>query len=106
MWMLRALPADADAPLVFRLMPGHMQTIGRAPGASFIVDAPLVSRVHCRLTVADDGRVDVTDLESTNGTWINGEKISAGSLPEGGVLRVGRVEFVLEREQTPPGQNG
>jgi pSer/pThr/pTyr-binding forkhead associated (FHA) protein len=98
MWRLRAVDSDPDVPLVFRLMPGHMRTIGRTPGANFIVDAPLISRVHCRLTVAADGCVDVVDLDSTNGTWINGERVGAAPLCEGNVLRVGRVEFVLERD--------
>jgi pSer/pThr/pTyr-binding forkhead associated (FHA) protein len=98
MWRLRALDSDPDGPLLFRLLPGHMRTIGRTSGANFIVDAPLISRVHCRLTVAHDGNVEVADLDSTNGTWINGERVRTAPLGEGHVLRVGRVEFVLERD--------
>lgn len=98
MWRLLAVDDDPDAPLMFRLLPGHMRTIGRTSGANFIVDAPLVSRVHCRLTVANDGHVEVVDLDSTNGTWINGERVQTASLGEGDVLRVGRVAFVLERD--------
>lgn len=101
MWTLRVIPPDPEHPLTFRLLPGHMRTIGRSPGATFVVDAPLISRVHCRLTVADDGSVEVTDLDSTNGTWIEGEQITTAPLAEGQVLRVGRVEFVLEREVLP-----
>lgn len=100
-WMLRAVGSDPAAPLVFRLRPGHVRTIGRTAGATFVVDAPLISRVHCRLTVGDDGSVDVVDLDSTNGTWINGEQVHAAPLREGNVLRVGRIEFVLERDGGP-----
>jgi pSer/pThr/pTyr-binding forkhead associated (FHA) protein len=105
MWKLRTLPPDPEHPLTFRLLPGHLRTIGRSAGATFVVDVPLISRVHCRLTVADDGSVEVTDLDSTNGTWIDGEKIATAPLAEGQVLRVGRVEFVLERDE-PATQDG
>lgn len=98
MWILRAVPDQSEPPLLFRLLPGHVRTMGRAAGAHFVVEAPLVSRVHCRVAVADDGRVEVTDLESTNGTWVNGQQITTAELPPGGVLRVGRVEFVLEAD--------
>jgi pSer/pThr/pTyr-binding forkhead associated (FHA) protein len=103
MWMLRVTPADPDHPLAFRLLPGHMKTIGRSAVASFVVDAPLISRAHCRLTVAADGTVEVTDLDSTNGTWIDDQRISTAPLAEGHRLRVGRVEFVLERDAEAEG---
>ena len=98
MWTLKVVPADPEHPLTFRLLPGHLRTIGRGAGSSFIVDAPLISRVHCRITVSDTGVVEVTDLASTNGTWIDGEPITTARLDVGHTLRVGRVEFVLERE--------
>ncbi len=98
MWRLRAIDSNPAEPLVFRLLPGSMRTIGRTSGANFIVDAPLISRVHCRLTVTKDGSIEVVDLDSTNGTWVNGERIQATTLGEGNTLRVGRVEFVVERD--------
>ena len=101
MWTLRVVPPDPEHPLTFRLLPGHMRTIGRGAGSTFIVDAPLISRVHCRITVASDGGVEVCDLDSTNGTWIDGKQITTAPLAEGQVLRIGRVEFVLEREAQP-----
>jgi pSer/pThr/pTyr-binding forkhead associated (FHA) protein len=97
MWLLRALDSSDDPPLTFRLMPGAVKTIGRAGAADFSVDGPLVSRVHCRVTVGADGAVEIVDLESTNGTWIGGERVSRAPLAEHQVLRVGRMEFVLER---------
>jgi pSer/pThr/pTyr-binding forkhead associated (FHA) protein len=96
MWVLRALAADIDHPVSFRLMPGAVQTIGRAGAADYCLDAPLVSRLHCRVEVAPDGRVEIIDLDSTNGTWIDGERISRAPLSPGSILRVGRVEFALE----------
>ena len=97
MWLLRALNGNDDRALTFRLTAGSVKTMGRAQGADFCVDAPLVSRLHCRVSVMEDGAVQVVDLDSTNGTWIDGERITEGRLAGGHLLRVGRVEFVLER---------
>ena len=97
MWVLRALGADANHPLAFRLLAGAVKTIGRIGAADFCLDVPLVSRVHCRIEVDVDGGVEVVDLDSTNGTWIDGDRITRAPLRPGGVLRVGRVEFTLER---------
>ena len=49
MWMLKTAD-EAEAPFMFRILPGNIKTMGRSPGADFIVDAALVSRLHCRLT--------------------------------------------------------
>ena len=98
MWILRTM--DAGKPeKTFRLLPGSIRTVGRATGADFIVDAPLVSRVHCRLTVAPDGTLEVRDLESTNGTFVNGERIEKARLESGDRLGVGRIELVALRDE-------
>jgi ABC transport system ATP-binding/permease protein len=97
MWLLRARDADVNHPLSFRLVPGAVKTIGRVGAADFCLDVPLVSRLHCRVEVAADGGVDIVDLGSTNGTWIDGQRITRAALAPGSVLRVGRVEFALER---------
>ena len=95
MWMIESTP-DAPDTLVFRLLPGAIKTVGRAPRADFVVDAPLVSRLHCRLTLQDDG-VLVEDLESTNGTFVNGRRVRKGLLASGDLLRVGRMEFAVRK---------
>ena len=77
-----------------------MRTIGRATGADFIVDAALVSRVHCRLTALPDGELEVRDLESTNGTYVNGDARRQCALAPGDRVQVGRVELVRERTRT------
>jgi len=93
MWILRTV--DDDQPeQTFRILPGGVRTIGRATGADFIVDAPLVSRVHCRLTALPSGELEVRDLDSTNGTFINGSRIETARLASGDRLGVGRVELV------------
>jgi pSer/pThr/pTyr-binding forkhead associated (FHA) protein len=95
MWVLRTAE-NAEAPFTFRILPGNIKTIGRAPRADFIVDAALVSRVHCRLT-AGATELEVVDLESTNGTYVNGERTERATLKTGDRLGVGRVELLVER---------
>jgi pSer/pThr/pTyr-binding forkhead associated (FHA) protein len=97
MWMLETAD-DAAAPFCFRILPGNIKTIGRSTGADFIVEAPLVSRVHCRIT-AGASELEVMDLESTNGTFVNGERIDKRTLKSGDRLGVGRVELVVQRAQ-------
>ena len=98
MWVLRALDADANHSLSFRLTPGMIKSIGRVGAADFCLDVPLVSRLHCRIEVSAEGDLMVVDLDSTNGTWIDGVRITSAPLRPGSVLRIGRVEFVLEAE--------
>ena len=97
MWILRTVD-DTRAEKTFRILPGGVKTLGRATGADFIVDAPLVSRVHCRLTVLPDGTLEVHDLESTNGTFVNGARVDTGRLSPGDRLGIGRVELVALRD--------
>jgi len=99
MWMLRTLTSEQPEQ-VFRILPGGVRTVGRATGADFIVDAALVSRVHCRLTALPDGELEVRDLDSTNGTFVNGERVDRARLADGDRLQVGRLELVVSREAT------
>jgi pSer/pThr/pTyr-binding forkhead associated (FHA) protein len=95
MWLLKTAEG-ASAPFAFRIPPGKIKTIGRAPGADFIVDATLVSRLHCRLT-AGAAELQVEDLDSTNGTYVNGERVGCAALKIGDRLGVGEVEFLISR---------
>jgi pSer/pThr/pTyr-binding forkhead associated (FHA) protein len=95
MWVLKT-GGDADAPFLFRILPGSIKTVGRAPRADFIVDAALVSRLHCRLT-AGATELEVVDLESTNGTFVNGERAARATLRHGDRLGVGRVDLIVEK---------
>jgi pSer/pThr/pTyr-binding forkhead associated (FHA) protein len=97
MWILRTV-VEGEPEHTFRILPGGVRTVGRATGADFIVDAPLVSRVHCRLTALPDGGLEVRDLDSTNGTFINGQRIETGRLAPGDRLGVGRMELVALRD--------
>jgi pSer/pThr/pTyr-binding forkhead associated (FHA) protein len=94
MWILQR-SEPTDEALTFRLRSGAIKTVGRAPRADFIVDAALVSRLHCQLTASDDG-LEVVDLSSTNGTFVNDKRVKKALLAAGDRLRVGRVELKVE----------
>src|SRR5436190_22499438 len=97
MWILESVEPE-DAGLTFRLLPGTLKTMGRAPRADFVVDAALVSRVHCRFTLRDTNELELEDLGSTNGTFVNGEKVTKATLTSGDKLTIGRVQFVVNAE--------
>ena len=94
MWILETHDPSIDR-VTFRLPPGAVKTIGRSPGAGFIVEAALVSRLHCQLTATTDS-LQVKDLGSTNGTFVNGKRVDRGTLKTGDRLRVGRIELKVE----------
>ena len=97
MWILQSA-ADAEGDSwTFRMAPGAIKTLGRAPRADFVVEAALVSRLHCRLT-ANDSAIDVVDLDSTNGTYINDQRVRSGTLSSGDRLKIGRVEMTIDRQ--------
>lgn len=98
MWILRTAHTSNGRARTFRLLPGTIKTIGRATRADFVVDAPLVSRIHCRLTASGRGDLHVEDLGSTNGTYVNDRRIRRATLAAGDVLRVGRVELTVSHE--------
>jgi DNA segregation ATPase FtsK/SpoIIIE, S-DNA-T family len=95
MWILQSSEGGIE-PLTFRLSPGSIKTIGRSAGAELILDAALVSRIHCRLE-ANDETLEVVDLDSTNGVYVNGERVMRAHLIPGDRLKVGRVELEVGR---------
>lgn len=92
-WILKS----SDPEMTLRLPTSGIRTIGRSARAEFIVEAALVSRLHCRLTSDDAGNLLVEDLESTNGIFVNGAKVDKANLAAGDILSVGRVDFAVER---------
>jgi predicted component of type VI protein secretion system len=70
-------------------------TVGRVDDNAFPIIEASVSSHHCELLLRG-GDVIVKDLNSTNGTFINGEKITEAALKPGQILRLGQVEMRLE----------
>ena len=95
MWVLSGAEPEGGE-FVFRLKPGTVKTVGRATRADFVMDAALVSRLHCRLEAGDDA-LEVIDLQSTNGTYVNDKRVSRARLASGDRLKVGRVELSVQK---------
>jgi len=70
-------------------------TIGRLEDNAFQIPEQSVSSHHCEILLKGND-VIVKDLNSTNGTYINGEKITEKSLKPGQILRLGQIEVRLE----------
>jgi hypothetical protein len=111
-------PIDAPAPRVLVVtregeqeqrvaLGGEPLIIGRAPSSGLMLAAHEVSRAHCRIVAVGDA-VSIADLESTNGTFIEGKRIAGTvTLPEGVVVQIGpfrlRWEPAEDVEGTMPG---
>ncbi|MCF7708716.1 MAG: FHA domain-containing protein [Verrucomicrobia bacterium] len=70
-------------------------SIGRIEDNTFQIPEPSVSSHHCEVLLKGD-EVVVKDLDSTNGTFIDGEQIEEAALKPGQVLRLGLLEIRLE----------
>jgi len=75
-------------------------TIGRVEDNTFQIAEPSVSSHHCEVLLRGSDVV-VRDLNSTNGTFINGEKVTETLIKPGQVLRLGQIEMRLETDSTP-----
>lgn len=75
-------------------------TVGRTPDNKIHIPDNSVSSHHAEL-VLEGSDYAVKDLDSTNGTRLNGEKITTGNLRRGDVLRLGNVELNYESETDP-----
>ncbi|MFI9755927.1 FHA domain-containing protein [Streptomyces collinus] len=97
--------AGPDAGGVHLLHGGEIR-IGRSADADVPLDDPDVSRLHCAVTVSADGRVAVADLDSTNGTTVNGARVGARVVPfaPGALLRIGESALRLAPAGGPGGR--
>ncbi|GIW12110.1 MAG: ABC transporter ATP-binding protein [Dehalococcoidia bacterium] len=90
-----ALPPPA-APATIRIEFGSRDvlTIGRDASNSIPLPHPLVSRFHARL-VRRQGQIQIEDLGSTNGTFVNGRPVQLAILRETDRIQIGPYEFTI-----------
>ncbi len=82
-----------EAPRSFLLGHEHAFAVGRErDGNTLRVPDPALSAHHFKI-VPEDDRFYFVDLESTNGSFINGDRVPARELRSGDVIRAGQVEF-------------
>ena len=68
---------------------GPIQKVGRDDDCDIVVDSPEISRLHAQLQVSPNGRLEITDQGSLNGTFVNGRRITAEPLRRGDKVRLG-----------------
>ena len=79
--------------MTYMLTPGNT-TVGRHPESDIFLNDVTVSRHHCRFLVSDDS-ISVEDSGSTNGTYVNDQRIDTAELSPGDEVLVGRFHFVV-----------
>lgn len=77
---------------------GAALTIGRSPDNAVIIDNPAVSGHHARV-YSESGAVILEDLNSTNGTYVNGQHTPRRLLRNGDVVLIGKHQLVFEHTQ-------
>ncbi len=70
------------------LMPERLLVIG--------VNEASLSRLHAVIEISDVGDAQVLDLGSTDGTWLNGNKVTKAALRGGDEVRVGELRLLLK----------
>ena len=76
------------------LLTGPVTVLGRGSECDVVVDDPGVSRRHLEIRVTAAGVV-ATDLGSTNGTFVEGNSITAATLVDGNELTIGRTRILF-----------
>jgi hypothetical protein len=74
---------------------GRPLTIGRAPENGLVVRDGRASRHHARIDVRR-GTLVLTDLGSTNGSWVNDRRVESIALGEGDQVRIGMTTLIIE----------
>lgn len=69
-------------------------TLGRAPGVELRLDADGVSRRHARIAIGQDGKAELFDLGSTNGTFVNGAAVERRVLQDGDRIAIGETTIL------------
>src|SRR5512145_1778442 len=69
--------------------------IGRLASAHLVLDDDRISRIHSVIEVAPDGAISIIDMGSAEGTFVNGKKVSRGSIKAGDQITLGGLTIVL-----------
>jgi ABC-type multidrug transport system ATPase subunit len=89
------LPPESNSPAAVTPIPVRNLRIGRAPDNDLVLDDLLVSRHHAELRPSPDGGYEIADLDSQNGTFVNGRRIATQRLTDSDTLGIGHSTFRL-----------
>lgn len=97
--------AGAGPKKVPLLFTGNRQlSVGRTAENDLAIDDHSISKIHASLVADPEGNLMVADTGSTNGTFINGERISYGKaypVAEGNIVKFGLIDVVFEHVAKP-----
>jgi adenylate cyclase len=93
------LVAPSGSPAVL-IAGGRPYTVGRAVASDLAIQDPTVSRQHAELELTGAG-VRVRDLGSTNGTYLDGQRVSDAVAMPGSRISFGKVDFEVREESAP-----
>ncbi|OBJ52771.1 hypothetical protein A9W95_19780 [Mycobacterium sp. 1423905.2] len=79
-------------------------TVGRASSNDIVLDDGLVSRIHAVLVSTSAG-VEIRDVNSRNGTFVNGSRIGRALLRNGDIVTIGNTQFVVSGSNLVPRPN-
>src|SRR4051812_5889764 len=91
-FLLRGLSEGSS--VVFRIGQDDRYVVGRSTDCDLIIDDRSVSRSHAELRPVPGG-IEVRDLDSRNGTFIDGKRVKSACVASGQRLSFGRVCFVV-----------
>ncbi len=86
-----------DKGLSFPLQ-GEMIRVGRSPHNHFVLKDHSVSSLHLTMTPKKNG-VEIQDVGSTNGTYVEGHKILHATVPMGSIIKIGKTSLILSHAQ-------
>jgi pSer/pThr/pTyr-binding forkhead associated (FHA) protein len=81
---------------------GEVIVLGRRHDCDLRIPLMSVSRKHCQINL-DNGNIKVRDLDSSNGTLINGEIVNESVVKAGDEIKIGPLSFVLQVDGVPEG---
>ena len=85
----------------YTLLDGATITIGRHNSNDMVIDNLVVSGLHAHVDY-QDGDITITDLQSKNGTYRNGERISQAVLQHGDLITIGKHNIKIDLEDDNP----
>ncbi|HYD68143.1 FHA domain-containing protein [Azospirillum sp.] len=99
----RLVCADPAVAQALALTPGTEVTLGRQEGCTHVLPIAKLSRRHARL-LGGNGTWGIQDLDSSNGVFVNGERVRSAWLRPGDEVRLGSLAFRYEVDGAPPAE--